>query len=100
MKISKYSSNDRIALVAIAEEDDLEECVFAGHTELAKLTVNLVHENIPDDHVFINTPNLPETILDDLKNAGIISDPILYAKSGFAEFPLVKLNEEFININK
>lgn len=84
IETSKYV-NDRLAI-------DL--CDVSDGCLVLTATVNLPHNHLPDDHVFIKDYSENEGIMNILINAGIIDHPTLYVPSGYVQIPMCKLHPD------
>jgi len=81
LHIKRYGNN-RIAI----------ECLdVVDGSPVAMATINLPHENLKDNEVFIKDYSENQGMLDSLVNAGIISKPIEFVKSGYVHVPKCKL---------
>lgn len=83
--------NGNTAIIMMCEDP---ECYGEAY---GNLTVNLGEKMPRPEYVYIDVNNIGTNIIEVLVNDGMISNPIKYERSGFVLYPLVKLNEKFIN---
>ena len=63
-------------------------CILIGGD---RVTVNLPELPLPEDHVAIKDYSECEGVLDTLVQAGIVSAPIGYVRSGYVELPICRI---------
>jgi hypothetical protein len=80
VSVTAYSHNNRKAIV----HDDFPPIV---------LTINLPDVPLAEDEVAIKNYSEHEGVLDDLIDAGIVSQPVKFIQSGFVEIPVCKILE-------
>lgn len=82
LQVGKYG-NGRIAIQALDTKDDMPAFT---------LTVNIPDEQINDDEVFIKDYAENQGVLAFARENGIVYDLIRFAKCGYADVPLCKLD--------
>lgn len=78
--VLKYP-NGRTCLQAFSDSDGIP---------YAKLTVNLVNEEVNENEIFLDVNNI-RSVLKDLRAANLIEEIVGVAQSGFVLYPKVKL---------
>lgn len=81
LQFHKYN-NDRTALMLVDEYDG---------SPVAVATINIPNEDLGKDEVVIKDYTENEGMLDTLIDAGIISNPVAYIKTGYVNSPICKL---------
>jgi hypothetical protein len=85
--------NGRKAIVLVnantIREDDY--IAYPGMEDIAVATINLPAEMMTDDEVIIKDYSENEGMLAVLVEAGIISDPVRYVRTGYVNSPVCKL---------
>jgi len=93
LKFEEYANNNRVCINLVnadpITEDDIEWP--AGTVPIATATVNISHVPLTADEIIIKNYSENEGMLNVLVEAGIISKPDRYVKSGFVECPICKL---------
>lgn len=85
LAISKYSSNNNLAILIMYDEDGYEK-------EWGRLSINILR--LPENTIAVDTNNNNSNIIELLEKEGVIT-PLGYSSpSGFCEYPVYSVNLE------
>jgi len=93
LKFEKYANNNRVCISLFNADPMIEDDIEwpAGTVPIATATVNISDVTLVEDEVIIKDYSENKGMLNVLVEAGIVSKPDRYIKSGFVECPVCKL---------